>query len=103
MGAKSKLTILAQDRKISILKGDNQQLLEEELKCCICMDVYIHATALDCGHMFCSKCIEDWMQNQHSCPQCRTKVKKCIRTKAIDSYIDKFSNSFASEEFKNSR
>ncbi|XP_068118299.1 zinc finger protein RFP-like [Hyperolius riggenbachi] len=51
--------------------------LEDELKCCICLNIYTDPVSLSCGHNFCKLCIQDLLFNQqpsgeYKCPQCRT-------------------------------
>lgn len=44
--------------------------------CAICYDSYENPTMLDCTHVFCGRCIMDWvvMKKHLSCPQCRATV-----------------------------
>lgn len=54
-------------------------------ECSIClMSVSPECGILDCEHVFCWKCISDWIRSDHhSCPTCRkecTKVRKFYRS-----------------------
>lgn len=43
--------------------------------CCICLEDYSNNKAVKrfpCGHLFCSGCIDVWLENNNSsCPKCR--------------------------------
>lgn len=47
--------------------------------CPICLTDYKKTDApvvtLDCGHMFCEACIEQWRQRSHTCPLCRSAME----------------------------
>merc|ERR1719510_2665553 len=80
-----------------------QELLERQLQCAICNEVYINTVAVKCGHMFCEACMSTWMETKKSCPLCRTQVTATFSCKAIDSYVSKFVETFASKDYQNSR
>ncbi|XP_018430387.1 PREDICTED: E3 ubiquitin-protein ligase TRIM11-like [Nanorana parkeri] len=50
--------------------------LQQELKCCICLNIYSEPTTLPCGHTFCKQCIQKTFQtsDQRSCPECRRRL-----------------------------
>ncbi|XP_065224870.1 E3 ubiquitin-protein ligase rnf8-A-like [Planococcus citri] len=65
-------------------------LMETELQCCICFDIYKHPCVTECEHIFCDKCLETWKNQNRTCPVCRTVLtrseKKLIR---LDNFIEK--------------
>ncbi|XP_064623080.1 E3 ubiquitin-protein ligase RNF8-like isoform X2 [Lineus longissimus] len=63
-------------------------LMETELQCSICNELFIQATSLNCTHSFCSFCIEQWMKKKKECPLCRIKITSHISSIVLDSYID---------------
>ncbi|XP_060860162.1 E3 ubiquitin-protein ligase RNF8-like isoform X1 [Metopolophium dirhodum] len=42
-----------------------------DLTCSICFDIFDKPAELNCSHVFCFKCIKNWMRNNKSCPMCR--------------------------------
>ena len=52
--------------------GFEDQDLPDDLKCIICMDVYINPVVLGCGHSFCKDCLKDLLKDKPVCPTCRT-------------------------------
>ena len=46
--------------------------------CSICLDNYIETDAvikiISCEHIFHKPCIERWLKNSNSCPQCRSQI-----------------------------
>ncbi|XP_078099175.1 E3 ubiquitin-protein ligase TRIM21-like [Sander vitreus] len=61
-------------------------LTEEQLLCCICLDVYTDPVTLPCGHNFCKNCITEHLNfnSQRQCPMCKScvnrKCKLCVNT-----------------------
>ncbi|XP_063756724.1 E3 ubiquitin-protein ligase TRIM39-like isoform X2 [Eleginops maclovinus] len=47
--------------------------LEEQFKCCICLDIYIDPVSIPCGHNFCLDCIEEFWDTKDTpdCPLCK--------------------------------
>lgn len=40
-------------------------------RCILCLETRIDITSTSCGHLFCWKCICDWLQFKSECPVCR--------------------------------
>lgn len=80
-----------------------KEMLEDQLQCSICNEVYAFATVITCGHTFCEDCIQKWMAKEMSCPECRTQIKNYMPNKVLESYIEKFIESFVPNDFQATR
>ncbi|KAI8486916.1 E3 ubiquitin-protein ligase rnf8 [Branchiostoma belcheri] len=73
-------------------------VMESELQCNICTELFVQATTLHCSHTFCYACILEWTKTRKmECPTCRTKVTSQTRSLVLDSYIDKMVESYSEE------
>ncbi|XP_078518802.1 RING finger protein 151 [Lissotriton helveticus] len=48
---------------------------DHELLCSICHGVLRCPVMISCNHIFCKKCILQWLKRHHTCPCCRTEVR----------------------------
>jgi hypothetical protein len=78
------------------------EVLEHEFSCCICNEVFIQATVIDCGHTFCGHCISEWVKRKMECPNCRKPVKLQVKHVEMENFITKLHTMF-SEEIKTKR
>ncbi|MBM3931102.1 MAG: hypothetical protein FJ336_07505, partial [Sphingomonadales bacterium] len=47
----------------------------ETLECPICRDtILIECLVTKCGHKYCGKCINQWLEENSSCPYCRAPI-----------------------------
>lgn len=51
-------------------------MIKDEFKCGICFDLIATAACLNCGHICCYKCINQWLVRDETCPICRIKVTR---------------------------
>ena len=57
------------------------EIIEQQLTCAICLDIYTEPKTLPCLHSFCQQCLERLPVNTHgnkrfiACPTCRTSVQ----------------------------
>lgn len=64
------------------------EMLHAELKCSICLNLIMQATAvIHCGHLFCHHCIKRWRSSSNTCPICRTEVLKLLKVPELDHFI----------------
>ncbi|KAL8579919.1 hypothetical protein ACOMHN_038816 [Nucella lapillus] len=50
--------------------------------CSVCFEdtaTRVQGACIPCGHTFCLHCINQWSQNNRTCPQCRLHVHNIIR------------------------
>ncbi|CAH2307426.1 RING finger 151 [Pelobates cultripes] len=48
---------------------------DHDLLCSICRGVLKCPVMISCSHIFCRKCILQWLKRQQTCPCCRTEVR----------------------------
>ncbi|XP_026752290.2 E3 ubiquitin-protein ligase rnf8-B-like isoform X2 [Galleria mellonella] len=78
------------------------QLMESELQCSICAELFINAITLNCSHTFCKYCITAWKRKKKDCPICRAAITSECKSLVIDSFIEKMVLNLT-EEMKNKR
>ena len=78
------------------LKRDNQlkllKLSNEELKCTICDELFVVPVTLNCGHVFCEFCINQWKDKvkkakDFTCPNCRVEITSQTRSLQLENLI----------------
>ncbi|XP_058235660.1 E3 ubiquitin-protein ligase rnf8 isoform X1 [Hemibagrus wyckioides] len=65
------------------------EVLENELQCIICAELFIEAVTLSCAHSFCQHCIADWRRRRDECPICRQPIVSQARSLVLDNCIDR--------------
>ncbi|XP_043963186.1 E3 ubiquitin-protein ligase rnf8 isoform X3 [Gambusia affinis] len=65
------------------------EVLENELQCIICSELFIEAVILNCAHSFCCYCIKQWRNKKDECPICRQAIQSQTRCLALDNCIDR--------------
>ncbi|XP_047992432.1 E3 ubiquitin-protein ligase RNF8-like isoform X2 [Leguminivora glycinivorella] len=81
--------------------ADVEDIIETELQCSICSELFIHAITLGCSHSFCKYCIDKWKKNKRECPICRTVITSECKSIVLDSLIERMMQT--SEEAKQKR
>lgn len=66
-----------------------QDILESDLTCAICHDIYINPLILNCSHSFCKFCVYRWLSKQSGCPQCRMTVSFQSENLALRNIINR--------------
>ena len=49
--------------------------LENDLKCCICMETGTRLLISKCKHLACEQCWQEWLARYLECPQCRGRLR----------------------------
>ncbi|XP_049939871.1 E3 ubiquitin-protein ligase rnf8-like isoform X3 [Schistocerca serialis cubense] len=65
------------------------ELMETELQCSICNELFVAATTLTCNHTFCKFCISEWKKKKKDCPVCRKPISAEFRSLSLDNFINK--------------
>ncbi|XP_015910297.1 E3 ubiquitin-protein ligase rnf8 [Parasteatoda tepidariorum] len=71
------------------VKEDFKKLLEDELICNICTELYIKPITLGCSHTFCQHCIFEWKKKKKQCPMCRERIETETTCLFLDNFINK--------------
>ncbi|XP_036452730.1 E3 ubiquitin-protein ligase TRIM21-like [Colossoma macropomum] len=61
-----------------VMASSSSLLSEDQLLCCICLDVFTDPVSTPCGHNFCRVCLKEcWDSSSRcQCPVCKTKFRK---------------------------
>lgn len=81
-------TTEADQARVKIL-SQFEELVETEMTCSVCSELFIKAVTLGCAHTFCLLCITQWKRKKKECPICRTKIKSETRALVIDNFIER--------------
>ncbi|XP_039995795.1 E3 ubiquitin-protein ligase TRIM21-like [Xiphias gladius] len=78
-------------------------LTEEQLLCCICLEVFTDPVTLPCGHNFCKSCImQHWdSASQCQCPSCKEPFYKRLDLR-VNTFISEMAAQFRQSAGKSS-
>ncbi|XP_054003476.1 E3 ubiquitin-protein ligase RNF8-like isoform X1 [Hylaeus anthracinus] len=82
----SQLNIDNKEKESVINKVNN--IMDEQLTCSICSELFVKATTLNCMHTFCEHCINKWTKKTKVCPMCRAPIGSKIRSIVLDNFIE---------------
>ncbi|KAJ7988020.1 hypothetical protein DPEC_G00319300 [Dallia pectoralis] len=94
--------IKAKDKELEVTKEEKEraraqkeevvtqitEVLENELQCIICSELFIQAVTINCTHSFCLHCIREWRKRKDECPICRQAILSQTRSLVLDNCID---------------
>ncbi|XP_068632418.1 E3 ubiquitin-protein ligase RNF8-like [Battus philenor] len=72
-------------------------IMENELQCSICAELFVTAITLSCSHTFCKYCITEWKKKKRDCPICRAPILSECKSLVLDSFIDKMVENLSTE------
>lgn len=78
------------------------EIMESELQCSICNELFVTAMTLNCSHTFCKYCITMWKKKKRDCPICRAPITSECKSLVLDTFIEKMVQNL-SEEMKEKR
>lgn len=82
--------------------GKVSDIMDEQLTCSICSELFVKATTLNCTHTFCQHCINMWCKKQRKCPVCRKPTISMNRSLVLDNFIESMIENLPAE-LKNRR
>ncbi|KAM7283287.1 RING finger protein 141-like [Ixodes scapularis] len=65
-----------------------ETIMENEMTCIICSELFVDAVMLQCGHTFCAYCIQNWRKQRDCCPFCQVKISSVTRSFVVDNVIE---------------
>ncbi|XP_066533832.1 E3 ubiquitin-protein ligase rnf8 isoform X2 [Hoplias malabaricus] len=106
-----KEVLQAKDKELEVTKEEKEkakaqkeevvtqmtEVLENELQCIICSELFIEAVTLNCAHSFCRHCITDWRRRKDECPICRQSIVSQTRSLVLDNCIDRMVENLSPE------
>ncbi|XP_051952050.1 E3 ubiquitin-protein ligase rnf8-like isoform X1 [Xyrauchen texanus] len=98
-----KEVLQAKDKELEVTKEEKEkakaqkeevvtqmtEVLESELQCSICSELFIEAVTLSCAHSFCQHCIREWRCRKDKCPMCWQTILSQTRSLVLDNCIDR--------------
>ena len=81
-----------EEKNAKKLKMDFLNSCKDELKCTICIELFITPVTLNCGHMFCQFCINQFelevkTNKDFNCPNCKIPITSQTRCRQIENLI----------------
>ncbi|XP_046962525.1 RING finger protein PFF0165c-like isoform X1 [Vanessa cardui] len=93
---------VAKEESTSSTLAEFGEIMESELQCSICAELFVAAITLNCSHTFCKYCITTWKKKKMDCPICRSPITSECRSLVLDSFIEKMVQNLT-EEMKKKR
>ncbi|ROL43035.1 E3 ubiquitin-protein ligase rnf8 [Anabarilius grahami] len=98
-----KEALQAKDKELEVTKEEKEkakaqkeevvtqmtEVLESELQCSVCSELFIEAVTLNCAHSFCQHCIREWRKRKDKCPMCWQTITSQTRSLVLDNCIDR--------------
>ena len=80
---------------VQLMESKFENATQEEIEefndeCAICWDTMENARKLPCGHLFHNSCLRSWLEQDTSCPTCRTSFKGQHRQQENQDDLNEF-------------
>jgi len=90
------------------VKADFMAQCNSELKCSVCDELFIEPLSLNCGHVYCQFCIDQWKstctarKGAFTCPNCRQVITNTTKSIHLQNLIESL-YADASQDIKTER
>jgi len=68
----------AVDAQMSVLEIGDECVLLDDVTCAICLSILHEPASLQCGHTFCSRCVQTALRRTAACPVCRQPASQVL-------------------------
>ncbi|XP_078037817.1 uncharacterized protein LOC144470483 [Augochlora pura] len=92
----TQITINREDQKESVINNVTN-IMDEQLTCNVCSELFVKATTLNCMHTFCHYCIARWSEKRNDCPICRTPIASMNISLVLDNFIERMLENLPTE------
>ena len=82
----------------SISKNEVSHIMDENLTCSICSELFVQAMTTNCMHTYCKYSIESRIKRRRDCPNCRAAIVNMTRSIVVDNFIEKMVESLTPEQ-----
>ncbi|XP_033336925.2 uncharacterized protein LOC117226569 isoform X1 [Megalopta genalis] len=93
----TQITINTEEEQKESVINKVSNIMDEQLTCSVCSELFVKATTLNCMHTFCHHCIVTWNKKKRECPVCRAPVTSMNRSIVLDNFIESMLESLPTE------
>ena len=66
------------DAQMTVLEIGDECVLLDDVTCAICLSILHEPASLQCGHTFCSRCVQTALRRTAACPVCRQPASQVL-------------------------
>jgi len=74
-----------------------EEVVDGEMQCPVCNELFIRPVLLGCTHTFCEYCINCWKKTRKNCPTCRAPIATETRCLAVDNLLTRIVGALSQE------
>ena len=70
-----------------------KDMIQNRLQCSICTEILTKPLVINCGHTFCKKCLDRWIEQKgknSNCPNCRSRILFSTPNQVLYGLIEEF-------------